>query len=394
MSIVSRAFSTTRSSSLETGREAAAAIARGFETPPRIALCHLTVNHDQAAFLRGMREVLGSGVPVVGCSAQGVIGSGLATEDGYAATVLGLGGDSLSVADAAVTEIGVDTAAKGKALGRTLRAKLNAPPRAAIVFYDPLTGADADLFLRGLYGELECPIVGGGASHSFDYGALQETFQYFGDQVMGGGAVAIALGGELTVELGICHGCSPVGVEMTVTRASANILLELDGRPAMRVWRDICGETTPEDEGVIATLGIGVHSRNAAGEDEYLVRAAYAEDHETGGLVLGAAIPEGTRIMLHHRDVDEVLRGAEQMGRSVRDRLAGKRLRAVLCFECGARTKPFLGGEDTLKENLALQATVGADAAWFGGMFWGELFPVAGRPAFHNYSYPILVLAD
>jgi small ligand-binding sensory domain FIST len=390
---VSRAFATTKASSLETGREAAVAIARGFQGAPRIVLAHLTVNHDQPAFLRGLRDVLGAGVPIVGCSAQGVIGSGLATEDGYGGTVLGLGGDSVAVAEGGADDIAVDTVAKGKALGRALRAQLAQPPKVAVVFYDPLAGADADLFLQGLHDELECPIVGGGASHSYDFSALQETYQYRGDRVLTRGAVAFALAGDFTAELDICHGCSPVGVDMMVTRASANILLELDGRPALEVWRGICGDSS-NDDGIMTTLGIGVHTRNAAGADEYLVRSGYGSDPARGGVVLGAAIPEGTRVMLHHRTTEEVLRGAERMGRALRDRLAGKTVRAVLCFECGARTRPFLGVQDTLKENLGLQQIIGADAAWFGGMFWGELFPVAGRPAFHNYSYPILALAD
>jgi len=392
MSILSCAFATTRPSSLETGREAAAAIARGFpQGAPRIVMAHLTVNHDQPAFLRGLREVLGAGVPIVGCSTQGVIGSGLATEEGYAGTVLGLGGDSMAVAEAGVAEIAVDTAAKGHTLGRALRAQLTQPPKVAIVFYDPLAGADADLFLQGLHAELECPIVGGGASHSYDYGELAETYQYRGGRVHARGAVACALAGDFTAELDICHGCSPVGVEMMVTRASANTLLELHGRPALEVWRDIGGA---DDNAVMSTLGIGVHTRSAAGADEYLVRAGYGADPVRGGIVLGAAIAEGTRIMLHHRTTEGVLNGAARMSRSLRDRMAGKTVRAVLCFECGARTRPFLGIEATLKENLALQETIGPGAAWFGGMFWGELFPVAGRPAFHNYSYPILALAD
>src|SRR3954471_3710345 len=127
MGITSRAFTSTKPSSYETGREAAAAIGQGFEASPRIVLAHLTVNHDQPAFLRGLREVLGAGVPIVGCSAQGVIGSGMVTEDGYAATVLALGGESLAVAAAGVDDIASDTAAKGKALGSALRAGLTAP---------------------------------------------------------------------------------------------------------------------------------------------------------------------------------------------------------------------------------------------------------------------------
>ena len=82
------------------------------------------------------------------------------------------------------------------------------------------------------------------------------------------------------------------------------------------------------------------------------------------------------------------------MGQTLRDRLKGSTVRAVLAFECGSRTRPFLGDEATLQENLGLQRAVGEHAAWLGMMAWGEIFPVAGRPTFHNYSYPLLVFAD
>ena len=393
MSIAARGFTTTKASSFETGREAAHEIGQGFVEPPRIVLAYLTVNHDQAAFLAGLREVLGAAVPIVGCYAQGVVGSGVATEDGFGASVLGLGGDSIAVADACVEEIAVDTLAKGKALGQALRAKLSGPPKVTLVFFDPVAGADADLFLAGLFSEVESPIIGGGSAHSFHYGALNETYQYFGDRVLTRGAVAVALAGSFVAELGICHGCSPVGVEMTVTKADANVVLELDGRPAIHVWRDICGDTT-ESEGLIANLAIGVHASAETLSSDYLVRAAYAIDVARGGLVLGSAIPEGTRIMLHHRTTEEVLDGARRMAHGLRERLSGKRVRAIFCFECGARTKPFLGAEDTLKENLMIQEAIGAGTACVGAMFWGELFPVAGRPGFHNYSFPILAIAD
>ena len=56
--------------------------------------------------------------------------------------------------------------------------------------------------------------------------------------------------------------------------------------------------------------------------------------------------------------------------------------------------------EDDARSVDAIQREIGAgsadreDAAWVGGMFWGELYPVDGKPAFHNYSYPILAIAD
>ena len=109
--------------------------------------------------------------------------------------------------------------------------------------------------------------------------------------------------------------------------------------------------------------------------------------------VVQAAIPEGTKIMLHHRTVPAVTEGTLAMGRDLAARLKGRHPWAVLGFECGARTSPFLGESGTLQENLQLQKIAAPGTPWLGMMAWGEIAPVAGRPAFHNYPYPIVVLA-
>jgi hypothetical protein len=238
---------------------------------------------------------------------------------------------------------------------------------------------------------VECPIVGGAAAHSFNYQGLQVTYQYIDDRVLTRAATAFALAGEVHVEIAGCHGCSPVGVELTVTRAEANVMFELDGRPAVEVWTEICGDVG-KISNQSAALAIGVPVDGVVGHD-YFVRAAYALDPKSGGVALGPAIAEGTRIMLHHRTIEDVMSGAFRMGRELRARFATQP-RAVLGFECGARTGPFLGPDATLRENVELQRVFGDGVAWLGMMPWGEIFPVAGRPSFHNYSYPLLVLGE
>jgi hypothetical protein len=82
------------------------------------------------------------------------------------------------------------------------------------------------------------------------------------------------------------------------------------------------------------------------------------------------------------------------MARDLAARLVGRRPWAVLGFECAARTFPFLGQTNTHQEHEHLRAAVAPETPWLGMMAWGEIGPCAGRPAFHNYSYPLLVLTD
>jgi hypothetical protein len=387
------------SDSRKAARATANALKDAFASHPlKAVVVYAGVTHDQAPMLQTMKNELGPDVLIFGCSVQGVVGGGVVREGGYLMGAMGLGGESLQVAGAMERTIEQDTRAKGKRLGSQLRARLGDEPKACVVLYDPLCNADVEQMLEGMTTELACPLIGGGAGQPF--GPIAKTYQYWRDEVLGHSAMAIGLAGPLLPELGVCHGSAPTGLVMTVTRCEGNALLEIDGTRALDVWRDVTGCTDEEvnNQDYIANWAIGIERTflTPAGETQsaYFVRASFGFDLERGALFVQAAIPEGTKIMMHHRTVAAVTEGTAVMGRDVSARLKGRRPWAVLGFECGARTSPFLGEAGTLSENLALQKAVAPECPWLGMMAWGEIAPVGGKPAFHNYTYPLLVLSS
>ncbi len=383
MGIAASSAISDRVDSYETGQDLGRAVAAN--GPPSVLLHYATVNHDQAAIVRGLRAAVPATTRVIGCSSQGVMTRGRVIEDGYAAGAIGIAG--VDVATAQADQINLDTRAKGHALGVALCEGLRAPPKVVVLLWDPLCGTDMDELLSGLYDRVRCPIIGGAAGQT--HSSMIKTFQAFDDRVFEHGAVAMALAGDLTCEIGCSAGTSPVGLEMTVTRAEGNRILELDGRPALDMWMEFASSGPPSVDHT-AALAIGVPIGDSG---EYLVRAAFGIDEVRRGVIIQAGLAAGTVVMLHHRTVSDILDGTAAMGRDLRARLGDKTIHAVLGFECGARTRPFLGQDVTVRENAALQEVLGG-TTWLGMLAWGELFPVAGRPAFHNYSYPVLVLAD
>jgi hypothetical protein len=129
----------------------------------------------------------------------------------------------------------------------------------------------------------------------------------------------------------------------------SNSLLELDGRPALGVWCEAVG----------------------AGPNEVL-----NQDH-TAALAMGIE----KRVEVGGREAKEL-----------EGRLADKKPRAVLGFECGARAAPFLPA--TVQENLMLQDTVAPQSPWLGLLARGQVASLAGVPTVHNYIYPLVVLTD
>lgn len=372
------------------GQQAAAAIAAHFgSSPVQCVLVYATQNHDQSELLAALRNGLGD-VPLIGCSAQGVMGRGEVWEAGFAVGVLALGGDDIEVATAHARDIADDTALKGTRMGEQLVAGLSSPPKAAVLIYDPLAGSDAEALMNGLRSAVQCPITGGAASQP--WGPMTQTFQYVGGDVFSHGAVALALTGDVEVLTDSSTGVSPTGLSMTVTRANGHHLLELDGKRAIDVWREMTGTASSNNIDDVAAWALGLEVQATQGVDQ-VTRAAFGFDDASGAVILQAPIPEGRQIMFQHRTAAAVIEGTTQMAKRLRDRCTTS-VRVVLGFECGGRTQPFLGLDETRRENDVLQATLAPDAEWLGLMAWGEIVDVNASAQLCNYTFPVLLLAD
>lgn len=379
----------------EAGQAAAQAlVAQLGGVAPKAVIAYATMNHDQQAVLEGVRAGIGQAPLLIGCSVQGVVSNDNLTEDGFALGLMGFGGGELECAIALEREVQTGPKEKGRQLAQSLKKDLKGEPKAILVFYDPLAGMDVEAVLEGMRLEVDCPIVGGAAGQP--WGPPKQTFQYWDREVLSHGVVALALNGPFAVEVGISHGTSPTGIASVVTKAEGNHIIEIDGRPAVEVWRETTG-CQAEDmvhQSHLAAWAVGVEIKGAGGQVERLIRGAFGFAPDTGAIILQAAVPEGTKVMLYHRTIDNVLSGSQAMGRELATRLSGRKPWAVLGFECAARTYPFLGEANTNKEHQALRAAVAPDSPWLGMMAWGEIGPCAGRPAFHNYTYPLLLLVD
>jgi hypothetical protein len=366
-----------------------------------LVLVYGTINHEQAALLSGIRDVVGPTPLLIGCSAQGVVANGQLTEEGYGLGVMGFGGSELAAVTACEQEICENTFEKAKSLATKLKSQIGGDPRLVGMLYDASCGTNVQEMLAGMRSVLDCPFIGGGASLS--WGLPVSTFQYFDRQALQRSLVAFALGGPFETEIGVCHGTSPTGVVMTVTRAEGNRILELDGRPAAEVFRDATGHVQGEilQQEHLVSWAIAVERvvtvKGPHGPEQrpvYLIRAANGINYATGAVSVQAGFPEGTRVAFHHRTVEAVLNGTKMMADELAQRIRGRKPWAMLGFECRGRTVPFLGTELAMTENADLGTRLGSGIPWLGMLAWGEIAHLGNEPAFHNYTYPLVVLVE
>jgi len=185
---------------------------------------------------------------------------------------------------------------------------------------------------------------------------------------------------------------------MKVTRSDGNHLLELDGRPALDVWLEMVGrETSTNNVDDSAAWAIGLRQKDSGtidGEELWTIMAAFGFDPARKSVILQASVPEDVEVMFHHRTVEAVSKGTVELAARMRAQLNGALPIAALGFECAARTGPFLGVDETRRENCQLQETLAPNAAWLGLAAWGEVAPSPVKVAFCNYTFPVLLLTE
>ena len=120
------------------------------------------------------------------------------------------------------------------------------------------------------------------------------------------GIVGLSIFGDIEIDGIVSQGCKPVGPCLVVTKSIGSQILEISGRPALRVVREIA-EALPESERALLTQGllVGV-AANAAkprlGRGDFLVRPVLRVDNDLGALTITDTIKPGTTVQFQVRD--------------------------------------------------------------------------------------------
>ena len=169
------------------------------------------------------------------------------------------------------------------------------------------------------------------------------------DQVAGGvvhgGVSGVMLAPSVGVVAGLSQGCSPIGPTRTVTAGQQNVIFELDGRPALDVFKEDIGEVLARK---LERVGGYIHvAFPIAGSDtgDYVVRNLIGIDPQRGWIAIGDAATVGASLLFVRRDRDAAERDLVRMLTSLKRRLEAPP-RAGLYFSCLARG-PNLFGPDS-----------------------------------------------
>ena len=324
---------------------------------------------------------------LLGCSTAGEISTHGILDRGCVVTAVHLDQVRVKVFADQVTDIDDSTAA-----GSRLAAKLAEADPAAVLIFAPGVNINGTALVDGLAAGLKpgVRIMGGLAG---DDAAFRETFTLTDEGVSTRAVVAAALPAGLTVGTGSFGGWKPFGPARKVTRCEGSILYELDGEPALEVYKRYLGEYAKDLPA--SGLLFPFEMLDAGHRQEGLIRTILGVDEAAGSLALaGAIIPDGY-LRLMRASTDALVEGANAAAVASCTGLPPSAVPGLAILVSCVGRKLVMGGR-TEEEVETVGEIMGAGTQLAGFYSYGEISPfsVTTDCKLHNQTMTISYLRE
>jgi hypothetical protein len=204
---------------------------------------------------------------------------------------------------------------------------------------------------------------------------------------------AVGLYGE---RLRARHGCnagwSDFGPERRITKSEGNVLFELDGKPALALYKSYLGERACGLPGTALLFPLSV--RRDGVEQDSLIRTILAVDESRQSLTFAGDIPQGGVARLMRASTDKLIGSAGTAGLQARGELAAHDQALVISVSCVGRR--LVLGERTEEEVETVNGSMPKQSAHVGFYSYGEISPLVagGASGLHNQTMTVTVFSE
>ena len=324
---------------------------------------------------------------ICGCSTAGEILGNRVFDDSIAAALVCF--DSTRVR--AVAQSTKDNA-DSRVVGRLAGKELSAPDlRHVLVLSDGLS-VNGTALVSGLREVLPAgvAITGGLAG---DGSRFQKTFVGLGADVRRDQIVAVGLyGPNIVVGFGSRGGWEGFGPRRRITRAKDNTLFELDGQPALPLYKRYLGDRAAglPATGLLFPLELTKDNTGQTG----LVRTILAVDEAQQSLTFAGDMPEGWYARLMMASGDQLVDGAANASADAKGKTPPVGASLAILVSCVGRR--LVMGQRIEEELEAVVNSLSENTATVGFYSYGEACPSAGSDfsELHNQTMTITILSE
>ena len=323
---------------------------------------------------------------IAGCTTAGEIQDVGVTDETLAVTAIHFSKTRVVSACVSMSDV-ADSYTAGKVLAEALE-----PEGLAHVFVlsDGLTVNGSDL-ARGLSEHVPDGVaVTGGLSG--DQACFEETYVMCNGVATQNSVSVLGFYGEaLKTGFGSLGGWDPFGTERVITRSKGNILYEMDGQSALKLYKQYLGEQAEDlpASGLLFPLTV----RSAQGGSA-VVRTILAVDEEEGSMTFAGDVPEGFYARLMKANFNRLIDGALMAAKSSAEPFAANPPELAILISCVGRKMVL---KQRVEEEVeAVREVFGDTTALTGFYSYGEISPLlpSATCRLHNQTMTITTFSE
>ncbi len=284
----------------------------GKPATPDVVLAFLSPKlTNMSASFDALRRVFPRSI-VVGCSTGGEIYEDDALENSAAGVAISFDDETSSAKLASALQ---DKPEDSYETGASLARQLAGDDLAGVFVISDGLLVNGTRLIAGLQSVLgkDIPINGGLAGDGADFAATSVG----ANNEMQSGQVALIgfYGKALKMHDGCYAGWDEFGHERTVTRSKDNVLYELNGKPALDIYKRYLGDEAKDLPGSALLYPLKIYKPGT--QNHELIRSVIGVDEEAKSLIFAGDVPEGYHARLMVGNSDNLVTGAENAAKSI-----------------------------------------------------------------------------
>lgn len=323
---------------------------------------------------------------LIGCSTGGEILGADVIDQSVVASSISFDKTLLEVA-----KTDISSAEESFVAGEKLAEMLNKPNLKNIFILSDGTNVNGSDLIKGIYNIVDKKIIvtGGLAGDGADF---KKTLVGLNEAPCSNNIVAIGFYGDsIQIGYGSVGGWDGFGPERVITKSKDNILYELDGKPALDLYKQYLGDEAAGLPGSALLFPLSIKPDKNSEHD--VVRTVVGIDEESHAMIFAGDIPEGYIAQLMKGNFDNLVEGANKAAALANIKADGENCLAILVSCIGRK---LLLGQFISDETEAVAEVFGNKVPTIGFYSYGEIChqQFTGKCGLHNQTMTVTLLYE
>ncbi|PRP66218.1 FIST signal transduction protein [Nonlabens agnitus] len=242
---------------------------------------------------------------------------------------------------------------------------------------------------KAMQSRLPSTLITGGLCADGD--RFERTLASYNESPKEGEIIVIGFYGEsFEASFSIYGGWKPFGPERVITRSKGNVLYEIDGKPALDLYKKYLGDKAKDLPGSALIYPLNVQLE---GNKQSFVRTILNIDEENNAMILAGDVPEKSKVQLMMSTMDDIAAASETAAiRAMEGRRQPPQL-AILISCIGRKLVLDQRVEEEVEEVMDV---IGNNVVITGMYSYGEIAPFYGEREcrLHNQTMTITLISE